>query len=85
MVSGDDIINGWLRYHGTTVQEVVEKHPEEAKSGEWFDLYPVTQEQHDQWEDWAKEYIRKKTKFSKKRIERGWGLTYLYAAPKIKP
>lgn len=83
-VNRTEIINGWLRYYDTTAEEVVKKHPEEAKNGEWFNLYPVTQEQHDQWEAWAKEYVKKNAKLPKNIIERGWNFLYLDTAPKIK-
>lgn len=82
--SREDILNGWLKYYDTTIGEVKTLHDEELlKSPDWFKLYPVTQEQHDEWVIWAKEYIRKVTKMSKKFIDRGWGMVYLDCAPNI--
>ena len=84
-VSAEDIVNGWLKYHNTTVKEVIEKHPKELlQSPDWFKLYEVTQEQYDEWEKWAKEYIRKKTKISKKYIDRKFGFIALEYGPNIK-
>jgi hypothetical protein len=81
----DDLLNGWLKHHNTTVEEVVKKHPKEVlESPEWFKLYAVTQEQHDEWVVWAKKYIKETTGYSKKLIERGWGFLYLDCAPSIK-
>lgn len=84
-VERNDLLNGWLRYHSTTVEEVIAKHPKEVlESVEWFKLYLVTQEQHDQWVIWAKDYIKKVTKLSKETIERSWWLVYLDCSPSVK-
>jgi len=83
-VSISELQNYWLeKYHNTNVNEVLTKYPEEAKTSKWYDLYPVTQEQHDEWEAWAKEYIRKRTKLSKKLIEHDWCWIHLDASPNI--
>jgi hypothetical protein len=83
-ISIDELQNYWLtKYHNTNVNDILLKHPEEAKTSKWYDLFPVTQEQHDEWEIWAKEYIRKKTKSSKKSIERNWCWIHLDASPNI--
>ena len=29
-VSREDLLNGWLKYHNTTVEEVIKTHPKEA-------------------------------------------------------
>ncbi|MEX0595703.1 MAG: hypothetical protein WD512_04315 [Candidatus Paceibacterota bacterium] len=79
----DDLLNWWLKkYHNTTVKEVVENNPKEVlDSPSWFELYPVTQEQCDEWEEWAdKELRRTKTIVGK----RGWGFIYLDCAPYVK-
>jgi hypothetical protein len=50
----------WLKkYHNTNSAEVIKNHPEESKSGEWFELYPCTQEQGDEWKKWAKQEFKK--------------------------
>jgi hypothetical protein len=83
-ISISELQNYWLaKYHNTNVNEVLLKHPEETKTSKWYDLYPVTQEQHDEWEAWAKEYIRKRTKLSKKLIEHDWCWIHLDASPNI--
>lgn len=84
-LSEDYLREMWLRkYHNTTVKEVVEKHPEEVKSPEWFKLYPCTQEQHDEWVEEAKSLLKKVFRMSKYRLDRAWGLIYLNTAPYIK-
>jgi len=46
-VSREDLLNGWLRYHNTNVDEVLKKHTkDELLSPDWFKLYPCTQEQY---------------------------------------
>jgi len=84
-ISRDDILNGWLKYHNTSVEEVVKTHPKEIlDSPEWFKLYPVTLEQSNEWEKWAKKYICKVGKYSKQYVEASWGFVYLDCAPYIK-
>jgi len=80
----DDILNGWLKYHNTNVEEVVEKYPEEIKSPEWFKLFPCTQEQCDEWENWAKDLLKKKDKLKNWEIDRMWGFIYLDCSPYVK-
>lgn len=80
----DDILNGWLKYHNTNVDEVVEKYPEEIKSPEWFKLFPCTQEQCDEWENWAKDLLKKKDKLKNWEIDRMWGFIYLDCSPYVK-
>ena len=67
----NEIINGWLKYHNTTVEEILKKYPEECKSGKWFSLFKVTQEQHDEWAVWAKKRIK------------SWPYIYLNDSPTI--
>jgi hypothetical protein len=85
-VNRDDLLNWWLmKYHNTNVEEVVEKYPKEVlNSSEWFKLFPVTQEQHDEWVAWAKDHIKKVTKISKAMVERQWGYIYLDCSPYVK-
>jgi hypothetical protein len=83
-VSREDLLNGWLKYHNTTVEEVIKTHPKEVlENPDWFKLYPCTQQQHDEWATWAKAYIKKVTHYSKSIIERGWGVVYLDCAPYV--
>ena len=84
-VSREDLLNGWLKYHNTTVEEVIKTHPKEVlENPDWFKLYPCTQQQHDEWVTWAKAYTKKVTTYPKPIIERGWGLIYLDCAPYVK-
>jgi hypothetical protein len=80
----DDILNGWLKYHNTNVEKVIEKYPEEIKSPEWFKLFPCTQEQCDEWENWAKALLKKKDKLRNWEIDRMWGFIYLDCSPYVK-
>jgi hypothetical protein len=84
-VKRDDLLNGWLKYHNTSVEQVILKHPkEELSSPDWFKLYAVTQDQYDEWEKWAKEYLKKRAKISKLLIARQWAMICLDCAPAIK-
>jgi len=85
-VNRDDILNYWLKkYHNTTVEEVVQKYPrEQLEHPDWFKLFPVTQEQYDEWEKWSKDHIRKVTKMSKKLLERQWPYIMLDCSPYVK-
>lgn len=84
-VNGETLRDWWLeKYFNTNSKEVAKLYPKEGKTGEWFDFYKVSQEQHDEWVAWAKEYIRKTTGYSKKLIDRGWTFIYLQYSPSIK-
>jgi len=79
------IINGWLeKYHGITIEQLVETEPELCKSGDWYEKYAITQEQHDEWYEWALDEIRKATKLSKKTVKRRFTFDYLNVAPSLK-
>lgn len=84
-VNPDVLMNWWLgKYHNTSLTEVIATHSEETlHSPEWFKLYPVTEEQYEEWKAWAKEYVRKETKCSKKTVDRGWGWIDLQTAPYV--
>jgi len=84
-VSRDELLNGWLKYYNTTVEEVVKTHPKEIlASSDWFKLYPVTQYQQDEWVRWAKDLIKKRMRCSKRMVENSWWLVYLECAPNVK-
>ena len=81
----DELLDMWLgKYHNTTTKEVVEKYPEESKNPTWFELFPCTQEQSDEWEKEVKELYLKKYKVNKRLFERSWPLIYLDCSPYIK-
>jgi hypothetical protein len=81
----DDLINGWLyKYHGITVAELVTEKLELCKTGGWYKEYAVTQEQHDEWHEWAIRVFAKHFRISLKRARKSFVWTYLDAAPTIK-
>ena len=80
----ENLINLWMqKIYNTTIQEEQNKNPELFASSEWYKQYPVTQQQHDEWEKEAKELIHKKLKLTKKYINKYWGLTYLNTSPMV--
>ena len=88
-VDEKDLINWWLeKYHGTNLDKILEENPTWAENPqeytrEFHDKYRVTQEEHDLWQLWAKEYVRKITKYPKKMIDKGWWAVYLNCSPSI--
>lgn len=83
-VDRDLLINEWLKYHNTNVKELVAKHPKEVlEDPSWFKLYPVTQEQHDEWMDWAKKYVKSILKLKGKQFDWNWGMIYLDSSPSV--
>jgi len=85
-ITRDELMNWWLeKYHNTNVEEVVKNHPKKVlQSTNWFKLYAVTKEQHDEWIKWAKSHIKKRERWSKALLERNWGFIYLDTAPYVK-
>ena len=84
--SREEIIDAWLKYHNLTVEELIRIEPKEfLKSPDWFKKYPVTQEQYDKWVLWAKEYLKKCTGYTKKRIDRSWGYIDMDCGPNVEP
>lgn len=75
----------WLKkYFNKTVQDVIKEHPEDVHSPEWFKHYQVTQEQYDEWEDWAINAIAKDKNLGYNYVKNNWGFVSLDAAPMIK-
>ena len=84
LVNREDLLNLWLKYHNTNVNEVISKHSkEELDNPNWFLLYPVTQEQHDEWVVEAKKMIKKVTKLPNKVIDKNFGMVYLDCSPSV--
>lgn len=89
-VNPDDLVNWWLdKYHNTNLTEVLKHNPEwkdnpNEHTRDFYRKYEVTQEQHDEWQEWAKEYVREITKLSKKMINHSWPGIYLNCAPNVK-
>ena len=89
LLKEEDLINWWLKkYHNTDLDQVKKEHPEWAEnpskhSRDFYSSYMVNEEQHDEWEEWAKEYTRKVTGLPKSYINRGWWTVYLNTSPQI--
>lgn len=86
----DDLVNWWLeKYHNTNIDGVLKDNPDwDIHSKEWssrtfYAKYPVTQEQHDEWEKWAVDAFAKHFRLSKKQAKRSWPFTYLDTAPMV--
>lgn len=78
-----DLINDWMvPYHGLTIEEAHAKEPW-TDSRTFYDRYPVTQEQHDEWNEKAKARFKKELKLSEYRLKRHWPYTWLDVSPKI--
>lgn len=88
-VSSKILINWWLeKYHNTDLDKILEENPKwkenpENYTRDFYNKYKVTQEQHDEWEVWAKEYTKKITKISIKNLNRSWWSIYLNTSPSV--
>ena len=84
-LSESDFYNWWLqKYHNTTIEEIIEKEPELAKTSEWYKKYTVTEEQHDEWYQWAIQTVMKHYHWTKKEAIRRFCFAYLNVAPTVK-
>lgn len=84
MPSREVLIDEWLKYHNASVREVINKYPpERLETPEWLKMFPCTQRQHDDWNEWAKDYLTMATGYSREYIERKWGFAYLECAPYV--
>jgi hypothetical protein len=63
---------------------IINQPKEVLQNPSWFELYPVTEEQYDEWTIKAKELIRKSTKMSKKYVDRHFGFIALMCGPYVK-
>ena len=74
----------WLKkFHNTNADQVVKDHPEEAKSGQWFKLYPVTEAQYREWRTWAEKEVMKDCKISKSALQHYFWSIELDCAPNV--
>jgi len=86
----EEFIDWWLeKYHNTNIEQVQKDHPEwmkdpQAHSRDFYQTYACTQEQHDEWYEWAIERIMKHYRLSKKRAKRDFALSYINVAPTVK-
>lgn len=82
-LSREDLLDRWLLFHNTSTKELIKKHPKEIlESPKWFSLYPVTEEQYDEWVRWSKKRLKKQ--YSNIEIKKHWGWISLDCAPNIK-
>lgn len=80
-----DFYNWWLqKYHNTTVEEIMEKEPELAKTSDWYKKYAVTQEQHDEWYEWAVQTIMNHYHWKRDVARKEFCFAYLNIAPSVK-
>lgn len=82
-------INKWLAdYHNTSLQEIKDKNPDweskEDPSGWFYKTYAVTNDQHDEWYEWAIGIIMKYYRVGKKRAKYNFTFPYLDVSPQIK-
>ena len=84
-INSDELVNWWLdKYHNTNLDEVREKHGwEDGKdhSREFYEAYKVSQEQHDEWYEWAIRLIMKRYRRGKKWAKEAFVFPYLNVAP----
>lgn len=83
-VTADDLYNGWLKYHGVTVQWLVENESELIKTKDWYEKYAVTQEQYDEWYEWAITELIRSFRCSQRMAKRNFCFDFLNIAPNIK-
>ena len=84
-ITQEFIMDWWLtKYHGITCKWVVEKHPKLCKSINWYKKYAVTQEQHDEWYEWAIKTLMKHYGFGREKVERMFAIDCLNCAPEVK-
>jgi len=76
-ITYNDLINLWLYpAYGLKIEQV-----EIKDARDFYEKFPVTKEQYDQWEKEAKELLHKSFRFSKRYIDRAWPMTSLDCAP----
>lgn len=90
IVNTKDLINWWLtKYHNTNLDEVLELYPHwkekpQDYNRDFYETFAVTQEQHDEWLKWAKDYTKRVTGIKGRLFDRSWGFLYLDTSPQIK-
>lgn len=81
-LSQEELIDLWLvPVHGVRFEEAVQT---KEQGDTFYDDYPVTKGQHDEWDEVASAFVRRKLRITKDyatRIKWSW---YLNTAPKIK-
>ena len=85
LLTTDFIMDWWLnKYHNITCDWLRENEPELIKTPDWYKKYAVTEEQHDEWYEWAIDYMAKYYRMSKKNTRRNFVFDYLNCSPSIK-
>lgn len=83
LTTTDDAINLWLKkFHGITVAEVKEQHPEWTHR-EFYATYKVTQEQHDEWLSELIDTISRERRLSKETARHLLSFDLLNCSPSI--
>jgi len=81
----EDLINWWLeKYHGTTLEKIIEDNPDRvtSKDSQWFySTYTVTQEQYNEWYEWALNTTAKYFRVNKDYVKKAF--FWLDVAPSI--
>jgi hypothetical protein len=86
----EDLLDLWLvPYHNITIDQVKAENPKwmenpQGHMRDFYEKYPVSQEQHDEWYERAIDLISKKKRISKKRVKIMFTFDYLNCAPYVK-
>ena len=76
--------NWWLgRYYGITAQEVSDRFSLSAKTGKWYELFPVTEAQYTAWYEWFIYETMRRWRISRDRAVRGTSYIRLDASPSV--
>jgi hypothetical protein len=86
IITIEDAINLWLKYHNTTLSEVVEKHQwyDNTHTRAFYSTYAVTQEQHDEWYEEIIKLVSKWKRISIKSAKKAFVYDYINCAPDIR-
>jgi len=81
--SANEMLNWWLeKYFDTTIQDFKEANPD-LSDRDFFLAHQVTQEQHDEWNEWMITTIMKEYRYSRKRAKKESWAIYLNLSPMI--
>lgn len=84
-ITSEFIMNYWLKkYHNIDIDWLMKNESELIKSSDWYKKYAVTQEQHDEWYNWAIDTMSKTFKLSKTTVKRRFAFDYLNLSPSVK-
>lgn len=76
-----DLINKQLEKHGVTYDELIGAY--KIADVYWYDYYTLTTQEFEEWKDWAEKEIKKRTKWSKKKIDSELGMFILTFGLKV--